>query len=498
MVALTANKVNLLKLIFAFFIVGAVFLIITPSHADAQATLSISPGSGTHNVGGNFTASLIVSSSEPYNTVGATISFPSSLLRVTNISKGSFAQLCAVEPTFDNSAGTIDLGCGNTSSNTGSSTVITITFNARSEGSARVSFTDGQVLAADGQGTNILDNMVPANYTISAPSQPQYQTPSSTPEPSTPSGSAYPAPDVESSTHPDPESWYNLSDATFSWDLPSGVTSVRLILSEDEDTIPSSRYTPPIAERTIEDIEDGVWYFRIRFVGNAGLGDIATFPIQVDTVPPEDFEVEVVSEGGVNEPELEFNTTDDRSGMAEYRIFLDGEEIDSVTPGEVSDNSYVMDPIDKGEYEVEVVAVDNAGNETAAESVTITVTQELQKTVAPVEEGPGFFEKYGMAILIFIFIMIIAALIAMLILQKKQIEELKVAALRDTRAIRTTVEKVLSALRDEAQDLFASMDGKQGLNNKEQAAYDELREAIDISEELIAREIDDIEKLFKS
>ena len=492
------NKVKILKLTFAFLVVGAVFFVITPSHADAQATLSISPSSGTQDVGSNFTANLIVSSSEPYNTVGATISYPPSLVRVTNISKGSFAQLCAEEPSFDNSAGTINLGCGNTSSNTGSSTVITITFNARAEGSARVSFTDGQVLAADGQGTNILDNMVPANYAISAPSEPQYQTPSS-PEPSpTPSGSAYPAPDVQSSTHPDPESWYNKSTATFSWDLPSGVTSVRLILSENEDTVPTSRYAPPIAERTIEEIEDGVWYFRVRFVGNAGLGDIATFPIQVDTVPPEGFSAEVVSEEGVNEPELEFNTTDDRSGIAEYKIFVDGQETDIVSPEEASSGPFKLDALDKGEYEIEVVAVDEAGNETSADPLTVVVTQELQKTVAPVEEGPGFFEKYGTAIMIFIFIMIISALTAMLIIQKKQTEELKVAALRDTRAIRTTVEKVLSALRDEAQDLFASMDGKQGLNNKEQAAYDELREAVDISEELIAREIDDIEKLFKS
>lgn len=487
------------KLFLAVFAIGVAFFIVSPSDASAQATLSISPGSGTHGTGGTFTASVVANAPQAYNTVGATISFPPSQLNVVSISKGSFAQLCAVEPTYSNGSGTIELGCGNTTGTTGSATIITITFRATGTGSARVSFSDGQVLAADGKGTNILSNMVPATYTLTAAAPPPPPPPPPPPGSSgSSSGSTLSAPKVTSSTHPEEDNWYNKKAATFEWDLPSGTTSVRLILSRDEQTIPSTVYSPPIAERTIEEIEDGVWYFRIRLGNSAGLGGIATFKIQVDTVAPNDFSVEVLSEEGKAEPELKFEATDELSGIGHYEISVDGGEPTRVELDAINNGIYKMDGLDVGEHEIVVTAVDKAGNKKSAGAINTNVTEELKKAaVAPVEEGPGFFEKWGNAILIFILLAAIGALIALLILEKKKMEELKIAATREVGDVRATMEKVLSALRDEGEDLFAGMDGKAGLNHQEAAAFKELREAVDISEELINREIDDVDKLMK-
>ena len=494
------------KLLLVFAFVVSFSAVYVPEQASAaSATLFIAPGSGTYSVGQSFTVSVVASSSDQMNAAEASLSFNTSTLSVTGTSKsGSVFSLWTEEPSYSNSQGTIRFGGGNPSGFSGNSTLLKITFRTKAAGTARVSFTDGAVLAADGKGTNILTNMSPATFTVEEAAAPPPPPPSSNNNTgnntSSSSGTVPPEPEVTSSTHPDPEGWYNVTTGEFAWEVPSDVTSVRLLLSQEEDDTPTVRYAPPISSRTLEDLEDGVWYLHVRFGNSAGLGDIASYKVQTDTVPPGEFSFEVISDDGRAQPELRLEASDELSGIGFYEISVDGEESAIIPIEQVNEGVYEMEPLEKGNHTITVTAIDKAGNQRdAGGPAEVEVTEEIKvsKTVEPEEEGPGFFAKYGTAIWVFIFILIIAGLIALNIMQRKKLEELKLDAMRETKEVRGTIEKVLSALRDEAEELFAKMDGKGGLNDKEGASFKQLKEAIDISEELIAREVDDVEKLFK-
>ena len=180
-------------LIFAFCIPGVV----------SAATLYFSPSSGEYTVGKTFSVSIYVSSADQaMNAASGVISFPSDKLEVTSLSKtGSIFNLWVQEPSFSNSAGTVNfegiiLNPGFTGSN---GQVVTITFRTKAAGNTPLTFSSGSALANDGKGTNILTGIVDANFSIGTiqPEAPEIVTPAEvadTPE----------APVINSPTHPNP------------------------------------------------------------------------------------------------------------------------------------------------------------------------------------------------------------------------------------------------------------------------------------------------------
>src|SRR3989344_4849624 len=96
--------VKIYKIIFsvALFVFAPVL-----AHA---ATLGFSPSSGSYTVGSVVTANIYVSSADQaMNAASGAISFPSDKLEVTSLSKtGSIFTLWVQEPSFSNSAGTVN------------------------------------------------------------------------------------------------------------------------------------------------------------------------------------------------------------------------------------------------------------------------------------------------------------------------------------------------------------------------------------------------------
>jgi len=114
---------------------------ILPVTAQA-ASLYFSPSSGTHAVGTSFTVSVYVSSADQaMNAASGVISFPSDKLSVESLSKsGSVFSLWVQEPSFSNSAGTINFeGIVLNPGFTGASgKAINITFKTKAAGSTRL------------------------------------------------------------------------------------------------------------------------------------------------------------------------------------------------------------------------------------------------------------------------------------------------------------------------------------------------------------------------
>ncbi len=112
------------------------------------------------------------SGGSPINAAEATLNFSHDLLAVTSLSKsGSIFSLWTVEPAF--SGGSITFGGGAPSSFSGSSgKLLTVNFKAKKQGEARVIFSGGRILAADGKGTDIFSGSSDASYKITAAAPP--------------------------------------------------------------------------------------------------------------------------------------------------------------------------------------------------------------------------------------------------------------------------------------------------------------------------------------
>lgn len=137
--------------------------------AQAQS-INISPAAGSYTAGQTFSVRVLASSpSESINAVSGTISFPKDKLQVLSVSKtGSAMSLWVQDPSFSNSAGTVDFAgvILNPGFMGDSATVVTVNFRALVQGQADMSISNGSLLANDGAGTNILKTVGTASYKL--------------------------------------------------------------------------------------------------------------------------------------------------------------------------------------------------------------------------------------------------------------------------------------------------------------------------------------------
>jgi len=337
--------------IFAFFIYGKI----------NAASLYFSPSTGSYNIGQTFSVSVYVSSTDQaMNAASGIISFPSDKLTVESLSKsGSIFTLWVQEPTFSNSAGTVNFeGIVLNPGFIGSAgKIITINFKTKAVGNILLTFSSGSVLANDGKGTNILARMGSGSYTVQTeiitPPVEEYVPPKKTPT----------APVVSSPTHPDSEKWYSNNNPKFTWEVPKDVTGVKLLVNRKPIAVPTEFYSEPITEKQLEDLDDGIWYFHIQLQNKSGWGGISHFKLQIDTKPPLPFNIEV-KEGKETtnpQPTLVFEATDEISGIDYYEVKIDQEP--SI---KTKEKEYKIPPQALGAHTIIVKAVDKAGNETLA------------------------------------------------------------------------------------------------------------------------------------
>jgi hypothetical protein len=202
-------------------------------------------------------------------------------------------------------------------------------------------------------------------YTVAAESDspaPEYIPPANTPK----------APVVTSSTHPDQGGWYKEKSAVLTWELPSDVTAVRMLLDENEGTVPTKVYDERIDEKVVDDLEEGTSFFHLQFKNAEGWGRIAHYQINVDSESPKDFKISKAESDDQNSPKkvLVFEYVD-VSPIVKYNIQIDG-----ATPLEYkdSDNSkkYTLESLSPGTHTIVVEVVDSAGNSSVG-TLTFTI-----------------------------------------------------------------------------------------------------------------------------
>lgn len=388
------TRVSILRdlLGYVFLCICGVFIFLATGSIASAATIKLSPETGVYSVGGTINAKILINTAgKPINAAEGTLSYNPKELQVLSIGKGgSIFNLWTIEPTFSNSTGKVTFGGGSPSGYTGSSGVVaTVTFRVLAAGNPKVTFSSGSVLAADGQGTNVLSGMAGGSYTTSATTnnpEPEYIAPANTPS----------APSVTSRTHPDPEKWYTESTANVSWRIPAGVTAVRTLVDGNRGTIPTVVYDSPITEKEIPDLK-GVSYFHIQFRNAEGWGKVTHYRLAVDSERPESFGISVDESSKENpKKRLKFDVKDAGSGIKEFAIQIDGGEkilwVDTEKKG-----IYELPLLSHGDHFVAVEAFDYAGNSLGA-SITVGIEAfeapvftdypaEINETIIPVIKG---------------------------------------------------------------------------------------------------------------
>ena len=359
------------SIFFFVFLISISYILYSPILAYA-ASLYFSPSSDSYTVGGVFPVGIYVSSADQaMNAADGVVTFPTDKLEVVSLSKsGSIFSLWVMEPSFSNEAGTMNFeGVVLNPGFTGASgRIITVNFRAKAMGTASLDFSSGSVLANDGLGTNILARLGSAQFTLGV----AVTTPVGKPSVSAPIVPA--APKIFSATHPEPDKWYSNNSPEFSWNLPADVTALKFSINDNPNAEPTTLQSPPISEKKIEALKDGVWYFHLSFKNAAGWGAVGHRKVMIDTEPPEPFEIKVDNDGDLTNPQpiLYFKANDKTSGISHYEIKIGTGDIFPLLLGKIEKNSYKMPYQSFGKHPILVNAVDKAGNATPAGSeVTI-------------------------------------------------------------------------------------------------------------------------------
>lgn len=352
-----------------WFLVGLVFLFgisfVKPVWAEG-VSLYISPGSRSFRVGNTFSIELKVDTAGVFiNAAQTIISFPADKLEVLSISKdNSIFTLWTEEPVFSNSSGKISFSGGLPHPGFKEiGNIITINFKARQEGAVFLALEEGQVLANDGKGTNVLVFIKEAKYfiheTITLSGTEAKILPNQVP----------PLPQILSSTNPQQKEWYNNSSPQFQWKLIPDITGVSFILDQNSDTIPDTDSEGKVQSKNYKKLDDGIWYFHLRTKNKIGWGLASHYKIQIDTYPPHPFEIAVDNGGDPTDPnpKLYFESNDDRSGIKNYRLKIGEESFIDLMLAKI--NPFPLSFQNPGQYPVIVRAMDRAGNGVEAKTI---------------------------------------------------------------------------------------------------------------------------------
>ncbi len=489
------------------------------AHVTLAADLLMSPATGNYSVGQTFTVTVRVSpAGSSINAVEAGLKFNPAVLSVVSVSKeGSVFSLWTTEPAFSNTAGTVTFGGGSPAPFTAQSNLLTITFRTVAAGAGALTVSNASVLAADGRGTDVYKNGSSGAYTVATGTVPP-PTPTPTPTPESKPTETKPksdnseeaivfgdpprAPEVGSQAFLDPEIWYKNTEGAFSWTLPFDVNVVAVELSTSSENQPEKNkeavYDPPIDEFKVtrENLIDGVQYLSIKYKNQVGWGAVLNRKIQIDTTAPEPFTIDVrAANSTTGFPQLNFAASDSTSGIDYYEMTIADKEPFKVTPDEAK-IGYLLKELEDGTYTIKVIAFDKAGNSRES-TVAVLITAGWIKPAEVVEEVTlwDFFTAGNLFILFLL--LIITMLLAYLWYDRKQgkIKEEKLR--RETREIQDQMEKIFSALRDEIYDQINLITKRPRLSQKEKDAVEGLNQALEVSETLIEKEINDVKTILK-
>lgn len=330
------------------------------SHAGTGARVFITPSSQDAIVSDTFSVSVFLDTRDHIiNTIDVKLKFSQDKLQVVSPAIGrSIIGIWTAPPSFNNTTGELHFqgGIPSPGINASQGLISTITFRAKSVGSANISFSGGsKVLLNDGRGTDILTTTEGATVNLSLP---------------VPAG-----PMVTSPTHPNQSQWYKAKTATLQWttEFPN-VQAFSYVLTDTPLDEPDDISEGIKQEVSYKNLHDSFHYFHIKALRNDIWGGTTHFALKIDSTPPAEFKIDILPGARMitRFPIFDFKTTDNLSGISHYElriVSLSTEDAQSASDKyeegffiEVP-TRYISDTaLDLGEYDTIIRAYDNAGN----------------------------------------------------------------------------------------------------------------------------------------
>lgn len=292
-------------------------------------------------------------------------------------------------------------------------------------------------------------------------------------------------PNIHSNTFEYQSLWYNTIDGTFTWDLPAGVTAVAVDVATSSDFEPMEVFKPAISSFTLDDtlLKEGAQYLAVQLKDEDGWGDIAYHQIQIDTTPPEPFLVQSSVEEGV--PIITFSTTDKMSGVERYEILISDKKTLYATPMEAQAGIDLHD-LANGPHTVLVKAYDRAGN------TTVSATTINNSLVGPtIEKETNIWAGAQGMLIVLLLLISLGQLFYIFYLQRQSVQR-EVMLRKEAHEVAKQMRKIFSALRDEIYDQINSLSKRPRLSKKEKEVVSGLNKALEVSEQLIEKEVDDV------
>ena len=461
--------------------------------AVAAATLSFTPSAGEFVAGKNFTVKVSIDpGTDKVNAADGTVSFDSSVLSVTSVSKdGSAFSLWTADPSFSNADGTVVFSGGTPTAFSNKGTVVSIVFKAKKPGSAAVSFSKGSILAADGKGTDVYAPGESATFVITdAPAAPP---PAAEPEPTSEAIGTLPiAPVVTSSTHGKPENWYGTSTAMFAWKPTNDVLSVRTVFSQNPEDKPTQVLPLASTTQTVVGVADGEWYFIAQYKNDSGWGPVGKLQIHVDTTAPSEFDVALASPtSGTDVPKLSFKAEDALSGVDRYEILFNGTAVGSVKVKDIPDGLFVIPPQEGGDTEVKIKAFDKAGN--VREAVRRLTLPKVEKPVAE-GDAPKQSSNWVEHALVVLLALLLGGAVAWNMRLRKERDAEQARILVRVVEVREKNDRIFTAMREEFEQMVQDFDEKPQLTPQERDLLEGIKEVLEISEGLLDSSLEELKK----
>ena len=164
------------KFYIILLVTGCWLLVVSMAGAESSqlgASMYINPLSENPRANSNFTATIKVDSlAQPINAVKGLLYFNKDKLEIINVSKiGSILNLWVEEPAFSNIEGTLRFqgGVPNPGFMGNGGVVLHVIFRDKSSGINSLVWKEGEVLASDGKGTNILTDLQNLDFFVEEP-----------------------------------------------------------------------------------------------------------------------------------------------------------------------------------------------------------------------------------------------------------------------------------------------------------------------------------------
>jgi len=363
---------------------------------------------------------IVNANGETLDTVRIELSFPAELLQVDHVTLGSLFPRQAPGNVVDNVEGKLSQGAFTVEEPvTTSGTFGVVVFKALKSGTATVRILETSHLISNGEEKGNSASFGTTQVNIA---------------PATALEETLPTLTIFSSTHPDTRAWYSVRDGLFNWQL-SGEGTLQTVWTAFDalpTTDPTENAVREESTKAVAGIQDGVWYFHAQGrLADGRATQTAHYKVQIDGTPPNSI-LPSLDQDQFNEGtsvKMAFGTTDDLSGIRRYEVAMNGGSFQE----EKSPMSLEMLP--PGTYQIEVKAVDQAGNATYGQTAARVYPKDviLPSTIASdeamtqptsstdrEEKTFGWLLQKDRTKLLITFVLVIAAILGIIYANRKK------------------------------------------------------------------------------